>query len=177
MNTELEQVLTRASALGWTCTVNRIPAGIIDSWQQKERNYVVLRKLSSAGEDFSMIIDFSEEDPVDTFLVNLKRYLDSFDVDDHAAQWIAQRGKGGCPNSILDLLTDAEQIRDSIFKLWSALSKDTPFGALGTKLSALLSEIEILLEFTPREEDCPSSEYQIFSDLARLRESLVNAGL
>jgi len=175
MNTELEQVLTRASALGWVCIVDRTPSGIFDGWYHKERTYVKLRKQSPAGEDFSMIIDFAEEDPVDTFLVNLKKYLDSFNVDEHTAQWIPQRGKGGCPSSILDLLTDAEQIKDSIFNLWSVLSEGTSFGTLGTRLSSLLSEIEMLLELAPRKEDCSSSEYQIFSDLARLQESLVNA--
>lgn len=177
MNTELNKVLAKASTLGWTYIVDKMPSGIVNGWRQKERNYVKLRKQSPAGEDFSMIIDFTEKNPVDTFLVNLKKYLDSFDVDEHTAQWVSQRGKGSCPNSILDLLTDAEQIRDSIFKLWSALSEGTPFGTLGAELSALLSEIEMLLELAPRKEDCSHSEYQIFSDLARLQKSLINTGI
>lgn len=132
---------------------------------------------SSAGENFIANIDFDKENPVETFLINLKKYWDSFDVDSHAARWVSQRGKRGCPNRILDLVVDAEQIKDIIFKLWSALAGDVPFGPLGTRLSALLKEVNELVELTPLPEECSEKERQVFSDLARLQKSLISAGI
>lgn len=91
--------------------------------------------------------------------------------------WMPQRGKGGCPKNLLNLLTDAEEIKSSVFDLWSALAGEQLFGALHARLSALSKEVEELLAFAPNEEECCKKENQVFSDLANLKESLISAGI
>lgn len=79
--------------------------------------YVEMKKYSPLGEDYSMIIYFDKEDSVNTFMDGLKEYYLTFDPDDHAAMWIENRGKNGTPDSIRDLLDDAENIKEMIGEL------------------------------------------------------------
>lgn len=174
---ELEQILEEAEKLGWSLSVEQEPAGTKEGWYQEERNWVRLWKLSPAGEDFSMAIDFTKERAKETFLENLNEYLDSFDVDEHVEQWISQRGKGGCPDSILELIADAEQIRSSIFELWESVAGEQTFGTLRFQLSTLLQKVQNLLTLAPSKEECSEEENQVFSDLANLKESLTSAGI
>lgn len=174
---DLEQLLSKAKEIGWSYQVGSEPAGTKGGWYHEERNYVELRKPSPAGEDFSMVIAFEKENPKETFLANLNKFWDDFNPDEHAEMWISQRGKGGCPKSLLDLLTDAEEIKSSIFDLWTALAGEQLFGALKVRLSSLLKEVEELLSVAPSEEECSEEENQVFSDLANLKESLTSAGI
>ena len=80
-----------------------------------------MEKYSPAGEDFSMIIDFDMDDPVHSFMDDLKEYSEDFDVDEHVEMWLPSRGKGGCPGSISELVENAEAIRDMIVELWEVL--------------------------------------------------------
>ncbi len=173
----LEQLLPKAEELGWSYQVGSEPAGTKGGWYHEERNYVELRKPSPDGEDFSMVITFEKENPKETFLANLNEFWDDFNPDEHAEMWISQRGKGGCPKSLLDLLTDAEEIKSSVFDLWTALVGEQLFGALHARLSALSKEVEELLAFAPSEEECCEEENQVFSNLANLRESLISVGI
>lgn len=120
-NKELEQLLENAEGLDWSFTIYQEPEGTYNGWHCNKRNYVELEKYSLAGEDFSMIIDFDMENPIDSFLENLKEYSDDFDIDEHVEMWIPERGKGGCPDSIRELVEDAEGIKEMIFELWDAL--------------------------------------------------------
>ena len=181
-NNELEQLLSKAENMGWGYEIKRDSAGIYNKWYCSKRNYVKLSKISPAGEAFSMCIDFTEESPVASFLLNLKMYWDSFDTDKHAEMWIPQRGEGGCPRGILDLLTDAEDIKQMIFDLWSALvdevdGVDKVIGIMSEKFSLLLKEINFILDTAPTEDDCSDEANRIFSDLANLRESLAAVGI
>lgn len=120
-NKELEQLLVDAEKLDWNYTIYQEPEGTYNGWHCEGRNYIELEKYSPAGEDFSMIIDFDINNPVDSFLKNLKEYSEDFDVDEHVEMWIPSRGKGGCPGSISELMEDAEAIKNMIFELWDAL--------------------------------------------------------
>ena len=150
----LEQLLLKAEELGWSYRVGSEPEGTEGGWYHEERNYVELQKPSPAGEDFSMVIDFARGNPVDTFLSNLNEYWDNFDPDEHA-----------------------EEIKESVFALWSALAGKQWFGALHARLSSLSKEVEMLLSLAPSEEECCKEENQVFSDLANLKESLTSAGI
>lgn len=86
-NKELEDLLDRAEEFGWN--YNLYKGGY-------ERTYAELQKESPLGEDFSMIIVFKEEDPVDTFISNLNDYYSDFDPEEHAEMWIENRGKMEC---------------------------------------------------------------------------------
>ena len=120
-NKELEKLLENAEGLGWSYTIYQEPEGTYNGWHCDERNYVELEKYSPAGEDFSMIIDFDMDDPVHSFMDDLKEYSEDFDVDEHVEMWLPSRGKGGCPGSISELVKDAEAIRDMIVELWEVL--------------------------------------------------------
>lgn len=120
-NEELEQLLNKAEELDWNYTIWNEPEGNFGGWHHNERNYVELGKYSPEGEDFSMIIDFDKKDVIDSFLKNLKEYESDFDPEEHAEMWIEGRGKNGVPNSIRDLLDDAEAIKKMIFELWDKL--------------------------------------------------------
>ncbi len=63
-------------------------------------------------------------------MTNLNKFWDDFNPDEHTEIWILSRGKGGCSESLLDLLTDAEKIKSSVFDLWTALAGEQLFGAL-----------------------------------------------
>lgn len=120
-NKELEQLLENAEGLDWIYTIYQEPEGTYNGWHCNERNYVELEKHSPAGEDFGMIIDFDMDDPVHSFMDDLKEYSEDFDVDEHVEMWLPSRGKGGCPGSISELVEDAEAIRDMIVEFWEVL--------------------------------------------------------
>lgn len=120
-NKELERLLADVEKYDWIYTIYQEPEGTYNKWYCNERNYVELEKYSPAGEDFSMIINFDIDNPIDTFLNNLGAYSRNFDIDEHVEIWIPDRGKGGCPGSISELVEDAEAIRDMIVELWKNL--------------------------------------------------------
>lgn len=120
-NKKLEQLLGNVEGLDWNYTIYQEPEGTYGGWHCDERNYVELEKYSPAGEDFSMIIDFDMDDPINSFLDNLKEYSENFDIDEHVEMWLPSRGKGGCPGSISELVEDAEAIKDIIIELWEIL--------------------------------------------------------
>lgn len=124
-----------------------------------------------------MVIALEKENTKETFLANLNKFWDDFNPDKHAEMWISQRGKGGCPESLLDLLTDAEEIKSSIFDLWTTLAGEQPFGTFKARLSALSKEVGKLLSVAPSEGECREEENQVFLDLANLKESLTSAGI
>lgn len=114
-------MLVNAEKLDWSYTIYQEPAGSRNGWHCEERNYVELEKYSPAGEDFGMIIDFNMDNPIDSFMNDLKEYSEDFDIDEHVEMWLPSRGKGGCPRSISELVEDAEAIRDMIVELWEVL--------------------------------------------------------
>lgn len=121
-NKALEEILSKAEELDWNYTIWNESESNYGRYHYDERNYVELENYSPEGEDFSMIIDFDKEDVIDSFLKNLKKYESDFDPEEHAEMLIENRGNYGVPNSIRDLLDDAEAIKKMIFELWDKLS-------------------------------------------------------
>lgn len=114
-NKELENFLAKAKELGWSYILYKEYDG---------RTYAEMEKYSPLGEDFGMIIHFSEENPADTFMNDLKGYYYDFDPEEHAEMWIENRGKNGTPDSIRDLLDDAKDIEEMIGELIQYLEGD-----------------------------------------------------
>lgn len=73
---------------------------------------VELKTYSPEGENviITLIYDGTEED----FIRQFERYTEDFDAENHAEMWIERRGKNGVPNSIKDLLEDAEWIKSTL---------------------------------------------------------------
>lgn len=111
---ELRRMLDKAEELDWSYAVYEEPT-------QNNRHYAELGKHSPAGEDFSMIIDFDAENQAESFLIDLLDYSNNYDADDHAELWFSERGKGGCPSSLRELLDDAEAIGEMVTKLYIKL--------------------------------------------------------
>lgn len=79
---------------------------------------VELQKYSPAGEDFSIIVE------VEDFTESVREYANDFDADKHAEMWIEARGKvSGVPESIGELIEDAEEIQEMLDGLADALEE------------------------------------------------------
>ena len=76
---------------------------------------VELETYSPEGEDviISLIYDGTEED----FIRQFERYAEDFDADEHAETYINMRGQNGVPESIKDLLEDAEWQKEMLLEV------------------------------------------------------------
>lgn len=82
---------------------------------------VELETYSPCGEDIiiSVTYDGTEED----FIKQFNIYANNFDSDEHTEMWINSRGKNGVPNSIKELLEDAEWQKEMLLKIAKELSE------------------------------------------------------
>ena len=95
-------------------------------WEISERTYnndgydVELETYSPEGEDviISLIYDGTEED----FIRQFERYAEDFDAEEHAETYINMRGKNGIPESIKDLLEDAEWQKEMLLEVAKGLN-------------------------------------------------------
>lgn len=77
---------------------------------------VELEKYSPAGEDFVIAVE------MENFPSSVREYANDFDADEHAEMWIKARGKiKGIPESVRDLIDDADAIQEMLNKLADAL--------------------------------------------------------
>lgn len=84
-----------------------------------EDGRVELETYSPAGEDFSIIVE------VENFPESVREYANDFDANEHAEMWIEARGKvNGVPDSIRELIEDAEEIQEMLNELADTLAKD-----------------------------------------------------
>lgn len=88
--------------------------------EQDGEYYAELEKYSPNGEDFVPTIWFNGL-PTD-FIEKVAEYADDYDADDHAAELVEYRGRNGVPNSIRDIIDDAEAIGDMLNDLADALA-------------------------------------------------------
>lgn len=78
---------------------------------------IELETWSPAGED--IVFDVN----ADNLVYEVRCYANNFDVDDHVLMWAEHRGENGVPNSIRELLDDAESIQDMLNELADALEE------------------------------------------------------
>lgn len=112
----LKMLLDKAEEMGWNWEAYIEPGS--------RRTYVEIGQSSPAGEDFSMVIDFDEENQADSFKDSLESYYEDFDIDEHIEMWIEAKrsGTSGVP-STRELVKDAEAIDGMILELSQALKK------------------------------------------------------
>lgn len=85
-------------------------------WSAVDQNGdIELETWSPAGED--VVFDVN----ADNLVYEVRCYANNFDVDDHVLMWAEHRGENGVPNSIRELLDDAEAIQDMLNELADAL--------------------------------------------------------
>ena len=111
-----KMLLDKAEEMGWNWEAYIEPGS--------RRTYVEIGQSSPAGEDFSMVIDFDEENQADSFKDSLEAYYEDFDIDEHIEMWIEAKrsGTSGVP-STRELVKDAEAIDGMISELSQALQK------------------------------------------------------
>ena len=56
------------------------------------------------------------------FIRQFESYAEDFDAEEHAEMWIEGRGKNGVPDSIKDLLEDAEWQKEMLLEVAKELS-------------------------------------------------------
>ena len=79
---------------------------------------VELEKYSPAGEDFLICVE------IENFPESVRMYANDFDADEHAEMWIEARGRvKGIPESIRELIDDAEGIQKMLNELADALEE------------------------------------------------------
>jgi hypothetical protein len=93
---------------------------ITERYNEKGKYDVELETYSPEGEDVivSLIYDGTEENFISVFV----EYANWFDAEEHAEMWIESRGKNGVPESIKDLLEDAEWQKNMFLKVAEALN-------------------------------------------------------
>lgn len=73
-------------------------------------------KNSPLGEDFFFYVSDRKD------IVNeIVEYAENFDAEEHAEMWIEYRGTKGVPNSIIDLIRDADDIKEMLEELARAV--------------------------------------------------------
>lgn len=82
-----------------------------------ESGEIELEKHSPAGEDFIFSID-GQNIPQE-----VREYAEGFDVDEHVALWVDERGKRGVPETARELVEDAEAIKAMLEELADALDE------------------------------------------------------
>lgn len=96
----------------------------IISTQEQNGEYVTECEFwSDAGED--VIVNIYHEESAKSFIDGWKEYSDDFDPVEHAEVWVRERGKNGVPNSIRELLDDADAIAKKLEDIADALAKLT----------------------------------------------------
>lgn len=81
---------------------------------------IELEKYSPLGEDFIFSIVNNNN-----IVEQIIDYAENFDTDEHAEMYINIRGERGVPNSIKDLIKDAEDIKQMLLELANELKKET----------------------------------------------------
>ena len=87
--------------------------------EQNGQYYVEIENGSPLGEDIVETVWFDGTDI--GFIEGVRELADSFDPEEHAEMWIEGRGKNGVPESIRDLLDDADAIKEMLNELADAL--------------------------------------------------------
>lgn len=79
---------------------------------------IELSKYSPAGEDFNFAVN------KDNFTQNIVEYAENFDADEHAEMWVNNmHNVNGVPQSIRTLINDADDIKQMLLDLASALQQ------------------------------------------------------
>lgn len=85
-----------------------------------------LEKYSPGGEDFIFDIDGKD------IAQEVAEYTRDFDVDEHVELWVGGRGKRGVPDTVRELVDDADAIKKMLVELAEALESVQTNCELGT---------------------------------------------
>ncbi len=93
---------------------------IIERYNDKGNYDVELETYSPKGEN--IIVPLTYDGTEESFIHEFVDYANDFDAEEHAEMWIESRGKNGVPESIKNLLEDAEWIKNTLMKIAEELN-------------------------------------------------------
>ena len=88
---------------------------VSDRYEMDGEYYREIEFYSPEGEDVCETIWYDGTD--DGFIKAFRQLADNFDADEHARMWINTRNVKGVPDSVRALIDDAENIKDTLFKV------------------------------------------------------------
>lgn len=109
MGKKLDRYIEACNDLDWTVNIGCDKPG---EW------YAELGWGSPAGEDFWTTAYFKD---AEDFIKGVRTCAKEFDPDHNVEIWVDRRGQGGCPDTIRELMDDAEAIQKSLNELADAL--------------------------------------------------------
>lgn len=93
---------------------------ISERYSEKGKYDIELETYSPEGED--VIVSLIFDGTYEGFITAFVEYANWFDAEEHAEMWIESRGKNGVPESIKDLLEDAEWQKNMLLEVAEALN-------------------------------------------------------
>ena len=90
--------------------------------EQDNGKYIEINQSTPEGEDWWETIWF--DGTYEGFVNAVEKRVLNFDVDEEVEIWITNRGKGGCPDSIIDLVHDAEWKQKTLENLLDDLQEN-----------------------------------------------------
>ena len=106
-------------------TIEILENNDMHAYDRSEQRGEFVREIefySPEGEDVIETIFYDGTD--EGFIREFKAHAVNFDADEHAEMWIEGRGKRGVPESVRDLITDAEWIKDTLLAVADELEAD-----------------------------------------------------
>jgi hypothetical protein len=97
-----------------TDILNNNDISVYSAEQTENGMSIGLEFYSDLGENVIIDIDCKDKDD---FIKKFEEYAQDFDVDEHAEMWIEGRGTNGVPESISDLLEDAQSIKNFLVRV------------------------------------------------------------
>lgn len=92
----------------------------ISSNEKQDDDFVIeFGQYTPLGEDWYVCLFY--DGSYNNFKEKLTEYAENFDIDEEAEIWIENRGKNGTPNSIKDLVEDAEWKKEKLQELSESL--------------------------------------------------------
>lgn len=101
--------------------------------EQGNEKYIEINQRTPEGEDWWETIWF--DSTYEGFTDAIEERIFNFDIDDEVEVWIPNRGKGGCPKTITDLIYDAEWKRNTLKELLDDLQDNEKESKVITKES------------------------------------------
>ena len=91
-----------------------------DYWFNEYKDNIDFGKYTPCGEDWFENLSFKT---ADSFIEDLTRRVENFDIDEEVEVWIPVRGQRSVPEKITDLIEDAEWKKQELENLLKELKE------------------------------------------------------
>lgn len=111
----IQKIVFEAEQHGWSVSTDET---------EEEGIQFEFSQFTPAGQDFNFSATMTDGNPA-ILIEEVKRYYESFDVDEEAYLWIGPDGHGqnGAPYHIKDIVSDMEAAEEMVYQLYEALNE------------------------------------------------------